>query len=148
MPSGVEFPANTRATFLEALGQTGKVSGPGGAAELVGVAVPTLYAWRDDPEFAAAWDAAIAAQTTVLAESGLTAIREIIADEFHKDRFSASKFAVERAENRALKLEVHGSGEIKFVIETAFPGVIEDGEYTEDDGDTSPAALPGEPETA
>lgn len=102
MPSGIEFPPDTRAKFLEALEQTGKVSGPNGAAELVGVSVPRLYVWRKaDTEFAAAWDHAIAVQTTVLAERGLTVIEEILADETHKDRFAAAKFAAERGEHRA-----------------------------------------------
>lgn len=106
MPPGIEFPPETRQQFIAALEQIGKVTGPDGAAEVVGVSVPILYKWRkDDLEFAAAWDEAKLLRRELLAEQGWNVVAEILADEFHKDRLAAAKVAIERADTSAARNE-------------------------------------------
>lgn len=112
----VRSPMAKQAKFLATLSRTGRVRL---AAEAAEVNAGTARSWRKDfPEFDQAWEAAAQAWKELLADEGLQAVREIIADETHKDRFSAAKWATERVEGPiAATQRVELSQPAPFVVE-------------------------------
>lgn len=106
MPAGVEFPPETKQHFLAALEKLGKVSGPGGACETIGVSVPIVYTWRHtDPEFAAAWTTALRMHIDTRAEKAWAVVDEILEDTTHKDRLAAAKVAIDRGDTMTVRTE-------------------------------------------